>query len=235
MASATRTRQRGEQRRLSIRTLAIASAASATAAIVTSQFWKGGTPVAAAVTPVIVALVSELLHRPTEKIAERFTSNSTAVLPGETEAPPDPDVYRPPPGAPSEPQPAGEAPVRVYRPRRAKRNIAVGVVVATAVLAFAIAASAITLPELITGGSIGGGDRPTLLGGGNRDKGAEEEETPTQTETVPGETRTVPGETRTETVPAEPQSPQAAPRQQQQPRTQTQTTPTPTTTTPQPR
>ena len=81
MSSPPRTREREEERHLSIRTLVIASIASATAALVTSQFWAGGTPFAAAVTPVIVTLVSELLHRPTQAIARRVTVERTAILP----------------------------------------------------------------------------------------------------------------------------------------------------------
>ena len=79
MASRPQTRGREDERRLSIRTLVIASIASLTAAIVTSHFWTAGTPIAAAVTPVLVSLVSELLHRPTEKIAERLTSDAPAL------------------------------------------------------------------------------------------------------------------------------------------------------------
>src|SRR5205823_3008140 len=122
MSSPPRVREREEARRLSVRTLLIASVAAATAAIVTSQIWASGTPIAAAVTPVIVALVSELLHRPTEAIARRVTTERSALLPR-------PD--RPQRRAPSEPasRPAREAPVRVYgrerRPRR--RKVAVGV------------------------------------------------------------------------------------------------------------
>ena len=77
MSSQAASREDG--RRLSLRTLGIASVASATAAVVTSLFWKGGTPIAAAVTPVIVAVVSEMLHRPAEKIATRFTAETDAL------------------------------------------------------------------------------------------------------------------------------------------------------------
>src|SRR3954463_12311038 len=76
-----RTQTREEQRRLSIRTLLIASVASAAAAVVTSQFWVHGTWIAAAMTPVIVSLVSEVLHRPTEAVARRITTDRPAVLP----------------------------------------------------------------------------------------------------------------------------------------------------------
>ena len=53
--------EREEERRLNTRTLTIASVASAAAAAVTSQLWIAGTWIAAAVTPLIVAVVSELL------------------------------------------------------------------------------------------------------------------------------------------------------------------------------
>src|SRR3954464_13728810 len=51
---------------LSQQTLAIAAAASAAAAVVVSHLWKDGTVIAAAMTPVIVAIVKELLARPME-------------------------------------------------------------------------------------------------------------------------------------------------------------------------
>src|SRR5215211_4068238 len=81
MASQTRQREREESSQLSLRTLVIASMASATAAVVTSQFWVRGTWIAAAMTPVIVALVQELLHRPTQRIATALTADRAALEP----------------------------------------------------------------------------------------------------------------------------------------------------------
>ena len=46
---------------LSFETLLIAAIASAVAAVVVSRFWQGGTPIAAAITPIVVSLVSERL------------------------------------------------------------------------------------------------------------------------------------------------------------------------------
>ena len=46
MASQTR-QARGAERKLSVQTLAIASVSSVVAAVVVSQFWKGGTAPAA--------------------------------------------------------------------------------------------------------------------------------------------------------------------------------------------
>src|SRR5918992_3722577 len=181
MSSQPRT-AREEERRVNIRTLVIASIASAAAAVITSQFWIQGTWMAAAVTPVIVALVSEMLHRPTAVIAERVTSRGTGVLPA-TGGPPSSQHEDDP--ASAEPGSRGEPaapPVRVYRsgagkpvrPRATRRRIAIGVVAATAVLAFAIAAIAMTGTELITGGSIGKGQGDTTLFSG--DSSADEDD-----------------------------------------------------------
>jgi hypothetical protein len=206
MASHPRTRGREDERRLSIRTLVIASIASATAAVVTSQFWAGGTPYAAALTPVIVTLVSEMLHRPTEKIVERFTSEREAMLPEAGGAAPPPrareDVPTRVPAEPGsgqvpgptdrrpiepdlEPVDTAPGPVRTYKqPAPRRRRIAAGVVLATGVLAFAIAAAAITVPELIAGQSIGKSDRKsTFFGGHPASKPKEQQTTPSQTQT----------------------------------------------------
>jgi hypothetical protein len=202
-----RSRTREEQRRLSIRTLVIASVASAAAAVVTSQFWVHGTWVAAAMTPVIVAVVSELLNRPTEAVARRITTDRTVVLP---------------PGEEPGPEPIPDQ-VKVYGGSRGgsrKKKFAVSLVAGTAALAFAIGAAALTLPELITGQSIGGGHRTTIFGGKkkkNDENTQGQQTTPTVTET---QTQTVPTPTQTQTQP----------RQQ----TQTQTQPTTPQTTPTP-
>src|SRR3954454_1063489 len=82
------TRPPGEHHRdsLSVRTLAIASVASAAAAVVTSRLWGPGTALAAAVTPVIVAIVSELLDRPAEHVS-RIRASRRAAFPGGVQAP----------------------------------------------------------------------------------------------------------------------------------------------------
>src|SRR3954468_8446957 len=65
---------------LSLRTLAIASAASVTAAMVSSRIFPPGTIYASAVTPVIVAAVSEMLNRPVDRVAELRRQRRTLVL-----------------------------------------------------------------------------------------------------------------------------------------------------------
>jgi hypothetical protein len=121
MASPPRT-PREEERRVNLRTLVIASAASASAALVTSRLWIAGTWLAAALTPVLVTLVSELLSRPTERLARTLTSDSPALP--DPEAParrvaerlradaPVPDPDAPGPGARQAGAPQGEPPLR---------------------------------------------------------------------------------------------------------------------------
>jgi hypothetical protein len=242
MASPSRIAEREEERRFNIRTLAIASAASAAAAVVTSRLWFAGTWVAAALTPVLVALISEMLHRPTEKIAGRLTTDRPALAEAAGPAPPaDPDADKLPDRAPAEPgagrpprQPGAPGPVRVYRttasPRR-RRRIAYGAVFGTAALALAIAVFALTVPELIAGGSIGKNDGRTTFSSRDRDRNSNdrdgsaadttEQQQPTQTneseQPRQTEEQTTPEETTTTTTPEEQTTPTTPQRQQTTP------------------
>jgi hypothetical protein len=170
--------EREEERRLNMRTLTIASAASATAAAVTSQLWIAGTWLAAAVTPVLVAVISEAMHRPTERIARAWTSERE---------PRSPRAATPTHAEPAEVSgTAGQ--VRVYRQttrgveqtgrgnasrnalsrstKLSRRRIAIGTVAATAAIAFVVGIVALTTADLVSGGSVGkGSGRTTLLGG----------------------------------------------------------------------
>jgi hypothetical protein len=231
MASRPPTRGRKDERHLSIRTLAIASLASLFAALVTSQLWRAGTPITAAITPVLVALISEIINRPTEKIAQRLTTEGTAVLPEAggagapprspgrvpTRAPGEPGSGREPGVAdrrPKEPEDAlATGPVRVYgRPRSSRRKIALGLVLVTGLLGFAVAAAALTVPELITGHSIvKKNNRSTLFGGHHRkSKKSQQETTPTTTPTQT-EQKTTTQETTTQKTTTQKQ--QTAPQQ----------------------
>lgn len=198
--------EREEERRLNTRTLTIASVASASAAAVTSQLWIAGTWIAAALTPVLVAFISEAMHRPTERIARAWTSEREMRA---TQA-----------ATPTRREPttvSGTAgPVRVYRqsgPRTTmltKRRIAIGTVAATAAIAFAIGIVALTTVDLVSGGSVGkGSGRSTLFSSGGSDRKEQ---------------------------PQQDQSQDANPDQQQRPDEQQQTTPSdePTTTEPAP-
>ena len=78
---------------LSVKTLLIAGAASAAAALVIPMLWRPGTVFAAAMTPIVVALVSELLRAPVETVSAvrvRRTARGTAILDPPPEEPFDP-------------------------------------------------------------------------------------------------------------------------------------------------
>ena len=216
MASSPRDVEREEERRLNMRTLTIASAASATAAAVTSQLWIAGTWIAAALTPVLVTLISEALHRPTERVARAWTG-SERPAPGARRRPEPPlpaaaGASPPaPPGADALPRGAAAepGPVRVYRQpgsRPSRRRIALGVVVATGALAFVIGILALTTVDLVSGGSIGkGSGRTTLLGGGGSDRGdTSTDERPAREERTAQPDRSVEEPTTTAPAPAEP-------------------------------
>ena len=225
MASQGRKPTREEEGRLSLTTLAIASAASAAAAIVVSQFWIAGTPIAAALTPVIVALVSEMLHRPTEAVARKLTSESTALMPEAMGAgPPDEKPVEEPTVARD--FETEDAPVRIYRSEQPRRRIHPKVIAITGILAFCIAAAVLTLPELIAGGSIGKRDGGTTLLGGGRDRDRDssgeespEEEQAPQDQTTPQEEQESPQPTTPEEEP---------PAEEPTPEEQVPTTPVPT-------
>jgi hypothetical protein len=198
MPPATHSVEREEARRLNTRTLTIASVASATAAAVTSQLWIAGTWIAAALTPVLVALMSEAMHRPTERIARAWTSDREArsmraISPTRSE----PTAVTGTPG-----------PVRVYRTddsRRGsptlltKRRIAIGTVAATAAIACVIGLLTLTTADLVSGGSVGkGSGRLTLAGGGDsrskdeqndstRQQQQQQDQSPRQHESTPRE------------------------------------------------
>ena len=181
---------------LSLQTLLIAAAASAAAAVIVSHLWKGGTVVAAAMTPVVVAIVKELLAKPMEseivrkpvQQVSRVASSSRRRVAGGTgvrtggEAPRSSHPpLEPPPAEPrtvaTEPLQAGDGfpptagdggltPLRTYgRPPRRRLHLKIALV--TGLVAFLIAAAALTLPELIFGGAISSHHSTTLFGGGS--------------------------------------------------------------------
>jgi hypothetical protein len=164
---------------LSLQTLAIASAASLTAAMLTSRLFPPGTIYASALTPVIVAAVSEMLSRSHERVAQLRAERKTMVL--TASGPADADA----------PDPEQTPEVRHYR-RRGVLHPKVWVV--TGVAAFTIALAALTLPELIFGGAVAGDKRTTFFGGGSSSK---------QTTTTEAPVETTPQETVTETAPAQ--------------------------------
>jgi hypothetical protein len=246
---------------LSLQTLVIASAASVTAAMVSSRLFPPGTVYASALTPVIVAAVSEALNRPASRAsdlarqrralaatarrrqAERVLGGETHPLRGAPEfaqgAAADEELGTNGDGAQArQVLPPG---VRIHRSRRRWGRVNPRMVVATGLVAFAIAVAVVTLPELVFGGAVATTDRTTFFGGGQGNSPKQSNtKTQTQTTTQPKTvTQTVPAQTpaqttttgtATTTTPTG-TAPQTTPTQTQ---TQTTTTDTGTATTPAP-
>ncbi len=212
---------------ISVRTLAIASVASACTTYIVSRVWGAGTIVGAAASPVIVALVSELLRRPVEKVPTpkvpplRVLRAGGPRGPGATASPgPDaaPDAEPAPGPRPTErPAPArrqdaartsapapGSPPAELAAPRRdyRVRRIRWRRVFATALAAFAIVAVAYTVVDLVRGEPVAGGSS-SLFDFSSRDRGGD---APTDTQQRPPSTSTQPADTTstTETAPTTP-------------------------------
>jgi len=157
---------------LSVKTLLIAGAASATAALVIPMLWEPGTVFAAAMTPIIVALVSEMLRRPVETVSAvrvRRTPRGTAIL----DPPPDEpfDPLAPPPDEDLATLPRSkEAPRAVHR-RRPLTARQWKLALVTGLVAFAAAAAVVTATELLAGDPISStGGRTTFFSGGSKSK-----------------------------------------------------------------
>jgi hypothetical protein len=204
--------EREEERRLNTRTLTIASVASATAAAVTSQLWIAGTWIAAALTPVLVALISEAMHRPTERIARAWTSDREASVSGAI--------------SPTRSEPTAvtgtAGPVRVYRAGDSgtgttmltRRRIAIGTVAATAAIACVAGLLLLTTVDLVSGGSVGkGSGRLTLTGGGGESKSETQDQqkdaSPQQNQDSTKQQESTPSDQQTTTEPAPDEQPPA--------------------------
>ena len=162
---------------LSVKTLLIAGVASAIAALVIPLLWRPGTVFAAAMTPILVALVSEALRRPVDTVSAvrvRRTPRGTAILdpppdePFDPLAPPSAEELAVLPDSGTPPPPPVLHRRRPLTARQWKLGLATGLV------AFAAVAAVFTASELVAGDAIsGGGARTTFFGGsdsGSRDK-----------------------------------------------------------------
>src|SRR3954447_14975696 len=154
---------------LSVTTLLIASASAAAAAVVVPLNWEGGGVVAAAITPIIVALTSEGLKRPVQKVQTvgvwRRTPQGTVIRePGGGDFDPlDPEEERweVEPERSDDPFGLREPPRRVVFTRR---RVKMGLI--TGALAFLLAAAVVTISELaIFGDSVSTSHRTTFFGG----------------------------------------------------------------------
>jgi hypothetical protein len=207
---------------LKLSTLLISSCSAVAAAIIVPMFWERGSLIATAVTPIIVALVSEALNRPTKVITDvaprvaRRSGTGAAVR------------VEQPTGVGAR----GEGLQRVSRwgdeddpfglrtpERKPRRRFPWKLGLATGLAAAIIGAGAVTASELaIFGHSVSGKERSTSVFGGSRDAAGDEEETPTPTPEATEEATATPTPEATET---------AAPEATQTPAPSATATPTP--------
>ena len=149
--------------KLSPQTLIVASLASLTAAIVTSTFWQRGTPLTAAVTPVIVALASELYSRPARRIT-RLSSRAAVSHSGRFTQQQLRERERVPSGAPPgrrsdavrPPEGPEVGPMRVYRTEQRSspiRRVHIRAALVTAAIAFVVAVAASSKTTFFGGGT----------------------------------------------------------------------------------
>ena len=200
---------------LSVTTLMIASASSLVAALVVSKIWGGGTLIGAALTPVIVAVVSEGLRKPADVIVTVRQTRTSAVYDPVAEgrrglAEGDLSSARPA-------RPGAEPERRVHRTAAASRGGAdaragdtrasrtassrsrrrLGLAVATGLVAFVVAGIVLTGSELVLGNSVVSSSKRTTFVPAKTKKASDSDKTKTDTDakTTPADT------TSTETTP----------------------------------
>jgi hypothetical protein len=211
----------GKKSGLSVQTLAISALAAVAAAVIVPMIWEKGTLIATAMTPVIVAVVSEALSKPAEKITAvapkvvKRTATGAAVRDPQRFEPLPPrestEVFEPLPPSERDREQAlpGDDPfglrAEARRPGHHWR-----IAVATGVAAFAIAVAGLTMSELVLGGpATKSSGRTTFIGGGDDRK---TEETPTATPSAePTETTPEPTATSTPTPTVESTAPTPTP------------------------
>ena len=161
---------------LSVSTLMIASLSSLAAAVVVSRLWGGGTLIGAAMTPVIVALVSEGLNRPAKAIGTvpkaigtvRQTRGGRYDPVAEGRAGLEEGDFD---GARTPPVPAAAAAqIRVHRVSTTKQGFSLRMprprvlaAIGTGLVAFLIAAVFLTSSELVLGKSVTSSSHRTTL------------------------------------------------------------------------
>jgi hypothetical protein len=172
---------------LSVQTLLVSSLAAVAAAVIVPTFWQRGSLIATAVTPVVVALVSEALRRPAQamtKVAPRVARRSATGLAVRREQPTGVGARgEGPEQLPSRPETDGVSPEDPYGLRAAdapRRRIPVKLGVATGLLAAVIGAGVVTAADLGLGHSVTSAKRETSLWGGKTQK-SKKSATPTPT------------------------------------------------------
>ncbi len=191
---------------LSLQTLLISSLAAVAAAIVVPMFWVRGSILATAVTPIVVAVVSEALNRPAKVIktaAPRVTRRTATGAAVRTRAPTGVGARG---EGPEQLPPRRDDPFGLYEDRRPRNRRPLKIALITGLLAFVIGAGVVTASELaVFGHSVGQSDRSTGLWGGHASKStATPTPTATSTETPTATGTATPTPTATPSISATP-------------------------------
>jgi hypothetical protein len=201
---------------LSPRTLLIAGTASAVAALVIPLIWRPGTVFAAAMTPIVVAIVTEMLRRPVEtvsSVAARRSPRGAEVLDEPFDEPFDP--LAPPSAEELETLPDTTTGRRVVHRRRPLTARQWKLALATGLVAFAAVAAVFTASELLAGDAVSGGARTTFFGGAEgqreRDEPRDEQRERRKEEPTPTPTPTPTATAEATATPEATVAPQAAP------------------------
>jgi len=170
---------------LSIQTLVISSLAAVAAAIVVPMFWERGSLLATAITPIIVAIVSEALNRPAKVITSvtpKVTRRSATGAALRSEQPAGVGARG---EGPEQVPPRREDPFGLYEDERPRRRFPWKLAILTGLLAAVIGAAVVTASELaVFGHQIGDTKRSTgLLGGSSSESTSTPTATPTATAT----------------------------------------------------
>ncbi len=200
---------------LSVTTLVIASLSSLAAAIFIHEFWQGGAILGAAITPIIVSIVSELLRKPTDRVTAVVAQRAPVRGRASSASAPAPAPVGVAPEERDDPFGLREAD-RGRRTRRVRRRN-LGLAFATGLAAFALAGFLLTGTELVIGnplggssssGSSGSGGGTTIFGGSSRsdDRDEQEPQEDPQREQAPA-----PDEEATPTQPAPETTPETTP------------------------
>lgn len=195
----TRPEPEKKQSGLSLQTLIISSLAAATSAIVVPMFWERGSVLATAVTPIIVAVVSEALRKPADVIAQapkKVAKRSATGAAVRSEQPTGVGSRGAGPEVASRWGGTPDDPFGLRRPVKRKRRFPWRLTIATGLVAAVVGGGIVTASELaIFGHQIGNPDRETgLLGGTPRDRS---EPTPTPTATAEPSQTAAPSATAT--------------------------------------
>jgi hypothetical protein len=196
---------------LSVQTLLISSLAAVAAAVIVPSFWARGSLIATAVTPVIVAVVSEALRRPAQAIstaAPKVARRTGTGLAVRQEQPTGvgargagPEQL---PGTQKRDGISSEDPFGLRAAERPRRRVPLRVGVATGLAAAVVGAGVVTAAELGLGHSVTSGKRETSLWGGKTQKAKKKSATATPTPTSSATQTATPSASPTPTTSASP-------------------------------